>query len=358
MKQTETVFPTVFVDCVTGLNRYTGAMPHSTPTLPDATLTVAPMMAWTDRHCRTLHRLFAPRALLFTEMVTAHALLFGDAEKLLQHSQGEHPVALQLGGSDPEALAQATRLGAAAGFDEINLNVGCPSDRVQRGRFGACLMLEPRLVADCVAAMQEASPVPVTVKCRLGVDDQDSDALLHAFIAPLAEYGMPRLYLHARKAILKGLSPAQNRHIPPLQYPRVYAAQAAFPELSIIINGGITSVDEVTAHLRHVPGVMLGRAAYQNPGLLYDLEQALQGRAGTAGTDTKTHIIGQYRRYAAQELAQGTRLADLCRPLLGIFHAVPGARNYRRILSDSQRLKANRIELLDEALAALTVQAA
>ncbi|MFK7915033.1 MAG: tRNA dihydrouridine(20/20a) synthase DusA [Pseudomonadales bacterium] len=336
-------------------------MPHTAPNLPDATITVAPMMAWTDRHCRTLHRLFAPRALLFTEMVTAHALLFGDPEKLLRHSADEHPVALQLGGSDPDALAQACRLGAAAGFDEINLNVGCPSDRVQRGRFGACLMLEPQLVADCVIAMQEASPVPVTVKCRLGVDDQDSDALLHQFIAPLAAAGMPRLYLHARKAILKGLSPAQNRHIPPLQYDRVYTAQSAFPQLPIIINGGIASVSQVQAQLQRVPGVMLGRAAYQNPGLLYDLEQALYGvdqTPTTAGTDVKSQIVGQYRAYAARELAAGTRLGDLCRPLLGIFHAVPGARIYRRILSDSSRLKANRIELLDDALAALTVQAA
>lgn len=329
--------------------------------LPDATITVAPMMAWTDRHCRTLHRLFAPSVLLFTEMVTAHALLYGDHQKLLRYNASEHPVALQLGGSDPEALAAATRLGAEAGFDEINLNVGCPSDRVQRGRFGACLMLEPALVADCLTAMREASPVAVTVKCRLGVDDQDTDVLLAAFIGALLDAGLPRLYLHARKAILKGLSPAQNRQVPPLQYDRVYAMQRRFPQLPIIINGGITTVTEALAQLEQVPGVMLGRAAYQNPGLLHDLEQAVSNRTPSLVPIDSVHkarVVRQYRDYVEQELAQGTRLADLCRPLLGIYHAVPGARSYRRILSDSSRLKANRIELLDDALAALHLKAA
>ncbi|MEM1231976.1 MAG: tRNA dihydrouridine(20/20a) synthase DusA [Pseudomonadota bacterium] len=339
--------------------------------LPDATLCVAPMMAWTDRHCRTLHRLLSPRALLFTEMVTANALLHGDPEHLLRHGAHEHPVALQLGGSDPADLARAAQLGAAAGFQELNLNVGCPSDRVQRGRFGACLMREPALVADCIAAMMAATPLPVTVKCRLGVDELDNDEWLSAFIEALLAVGLPRLYLHARKAILKGLSPAQNRHIPPLQYERVYRMKAQFPTLPIIINGGIDSVAATRAHLAQVDGVMIGRAAFQHPALLaaieHDLatvdasETTLPGPGGAAATgatvrltqDELLAVLQEYRSYAIQELAQDIRLADLTRPLLGLFHAVPGARRYRRLLSDSARLKTGHIEVLDEACSAI-----
>lgn len=343
------------------------AMPISrqdNPPLPDATICVAPMMAWTDRHCRTLHRLLSPRALLFTEMVTANALRHGDPAHLLRHSAHEYPVALQLGGSEPDALAEAAVLGAEAGFQEVNLNVGCPSDRVQRGRFGACLMREPALVAECVQAMLAASPLPVTVKCRLGVDELDNDEWLGQFIEAQQGAGMARLYLHARKAILKGLSPAQNRHIPPLQYDRVYAMKARFPDLPIIINGGIDAVAATLEHLQHVDGVMIGRAAFQQPALLAAIEHQLSLSAtdtAVPGADSIARlerpalldVLSRYRVYAERELAQGTRLGDLTRPLLGLFHAVPGARRYRQLLSDSRRLKRNHIEVIDEALAAL-----
>jgi tRNA-dihydrouridine synthase A len=331
--------------------------------LPDATICVAPMMAWTDRHCRTLHRLLSPRALLFTEMVTANALQHGDPEYLLRHGAHEYPVALQLGGSEPEALAASAVLGAQAGFQEINLNVGCPSDRVQRGRFGACLMREPELVADCVRAMLEAIPLPVTVKCRLGVDELDNDEWLGHFIESQQAAGMSRLYLHARKAILKGLSPAQNRQVPPLQYDRVYAMKARFPDLPIIINGGIDSVPATLAHLQHVDGVMIGRAAFQHPALLAAIEAQLAAAPAAEAALPEApprldaadllDVLSRYRSYAEQQLAQGTRLGDLTRPLLGLFHAVPGARRYRQLLSDSTRLKRGQIEVIDEALQAL-----
>ncbi|MGI9326207.1 MAG: tRNA dihydrouridine(20/20a) synthase DusA [Pseudomonadales bacterium] len=319
--------------------------------LPDASLCVAPMMAWTDRHCRYLHRLFAPHALLFTEMVTAHALLHGDARKLLQYNPEEHPVALQLGGSEPDSLAAAALLAADAGYDEINLNVGCPSDRVQRGRFGACLMREPELVARCLRAMQDAVQVPVTVKCRLGVDELDSDAELSNFIGILRDAGLPRLYLHARKAILSGLSPAQNRQIPPLQYERVYTMAQQFPSLPIVVNGGIACAEDAMEHLTHVEGVMIGRAAYQNPTLLAELSTRLhkQGRP----SPTAHQVIELYRTYVVNQLADGVRLGDLCRPLLGVYHAVPGARQFRRILSNATRLRANDPKLLDDALNAV-----
>ena len=245
---------------------------------------VAPMMDWTDRHCRFFHRLLTGRARLYTEMVTAEAILHGDRQRLLAFNAEEHPVALQLGGSDPARLAQAATIGEGFGYDEINLNVGCPSDRVQEGRFGACLMAEPDLVARCVAAMRTRVAVPVTVKCRIGIDDQDSEADLERFVSAVANAGCKTFIVHARKAWLEGLSPKENREVPPLDYGRVYRLKAAHPELEIILNGGIGSLEEAATHLAHVDGVALGRAAYQNPYLLAEVDGRLFGD-DAAGAD-------------------------------------------------------------------------
>jgi tRNA-dihydrouridine synthase A len=317
-------------------------------------LCVAPMMAWTDRHCRYLHRLAAPRALLFTEMITAAALLHGPRERLLRYDPTEHPVALQLGGSDPAALAEAARLGGAAGYDEIKLNVGCPSPRVREGRFGACLMLEPSLVADCIAAMRGAVDVPVTIKCRLGVDDADSDALLDRFIETTAAAGCRVYYVHARKALLNGLSPAQNRAVPPLQYARAYRLRERFPELRFVLNGGIGAIQAVREHLDRLHGVMIGRAAYQDPVMLSQLHAAVFGGPAVDGWT----LMRGYLAHVERELALGTPLHDMTRHALGVFAGAPGARRYRRILSDTPRLKTNDVTVLEEALAALSVRAA
>jgi tRNA-dihydrouridine synthase A len=304
------------------------------------------MMAWTDRHCRYLHRLMAPRALLFTEMVTAAALHHGDPASRLRFDPAEHPVALQLGGSDPVLLADAAALAERAGFDEVNLNVGCPSPRVQRGRFGACLMLEPELVRDCVAAMRERVAVAVTVKCRLGVDEADSDRLVDRFVTTVADASCTTFYLHARKALLAGLSPAQNRSVPPLQHERVYALKRRFPELEIIINGGIADPHTLTPHLQAVDGVMIGRAAYHAPMTL----AAMHARVFDTVEPDRFSIMAGYRRYMVSELARGTRLADLSRPVLGLFGGLPGARRFRRTLSDAKALARNDIGLVDQAL--------
>ncbi len=333
------------------------------PVPPNRTLCVAPMMAWTDRHCRYLHRLAAPDALLFTEMITTGALLHGPAGQLLAFDASEHPVALQLGGSDPGALAAASVMGAEAGFDEINLNVGCPSPRVQKGCFGASLMREPELVGHCIAAMANAVSVPVTVKCRLGVDDDDSEAFLDRFVSSVADAGGCRtFYVHARKAYLNGLSPAENRTVPPLLYPRAYALKARHPTLEIVVNGGIRAVAELPQHLAAVDGVMIGRAAYQKPLLLADMNDFLFRRPGApeataADAERASSIMGRYRQHMVRELEAGCRLADLTRPLLGLFAGQPGARRFRRTLSDAARLKSNDIALLDEALAALDAAA-
>lgn len=288
------------------------------------------MLDWTDRHCRYFHRLLAPHARLYTEMVTSAALVRGHALHLLEHSDEERPLALQLGGSDPVELAAAARLGAAAGYDEINLNVGCPSDRVQSGRFGACLMREPALVADCVRAMRGAVDVPVTVKCRLGVDDQDAYADLQRFTEAVLEAGVRTLLVHARKAWLQGLSPKENREIPPLDHARVYRLKREFPELVVVINGGIGTVDEARAHLAQVDGVMIGRAAYHDPYFLARLEQALYGTPPPA----REAVLDRLRPYAQAELARGTALAHITRHVLGLYHGEPGARAFRRALSE------------------------
>jgi tRNA-dihydrouridine synthase A len=308
------------------------------------------MMDWTDRHCRVLHRMLTREALLYTEMLTTGAVLHGDRARLLAFDPVEHPVALQLGGSDPSDLAAAARLGEAEGYDEINLNVGCPSDRVQSGRFGACLMREPNLVADCMAAMAAAVAVPVTVKCRIGVDDQDPEESLFALVDACAAAGVRTFVVHARKALLKGLSPKENRDVPPLNYPLVYRLKAERPNLTIVINGGIGSLDEAQAHLGHVDGVMLGRAAYHTPAILGEADKRLFG--GEADVDP-AEAVERFRPYMARELAKGTHLAAMTRHMLGLFHGRPGARSWRRILTvDGVRPGAG-LEVVDAALAAV-----
>jgi tRNA-dihydrouridine synthase A len=314
---------------------------------------VAPMMDWTDRHCRYFHRLLSPRARLYTEMVTSAALVRGKQLRLLEHSQQEHPVALQLGGSDPQELAQAARFGAETGYDEINLNVGCPSDRVQAGRFGACLMLEPALVGDCVKAMRDAVSVPVTVKCRIGVDDQDDYAGLQHFTETMLEAGVEVLTVHARKAWLQGLSPKENREIPPLDYQRVYRLKREFPQLVVVINGGITTVAEVQQHLTQLDGVMLGRAAYHDPYLLAQVEAALHGEPLPQRDD----VLRRMRPYVEAELARGTALKHISRHLLGLYQGEPGARAFRRTISEGAHLPGAGWGLIEEALAPCSVAA-
>ncbi|GAB3030032.1 tRNA dihydrouridine(20/20a) synthase DusA [Oleiagrimonas citrea] len=312
-------------------------------------LSVAPMMDWTDRHCRYFHRLLSPHARLYTEMVTAAALVHGNRLHLLEHNQEEHPVALQLGGSEPDELAQAARHGAEAGYDEINLNVGCPSDRVQSGRFGACLMLEPKRVADCVRAMRETVSVPVTVKCRIGVDDQDSEADLQRFTECMVDAGVEILIVHARKAWLQGLSPKENREVPPLDYGRVYRLREAFPQLSIIINGGIVDVDATVTHLQHVDGVMLGRAAYQHPWILAELDARLWGTP----LPDRVELLRRMRPYAEAEMARGGQLKHIVRHMLGLFHGAPGARRFRRVLSEGVHRPEADWALVEKAISAL-----
>ncbi|SFS08479.1 tRNA-dihydrouridine synthase A [Dyella sp. OK004] len=314
---------------------------------------VAPMMDWTDRHCRYFHRLLSPRARLYTEMVTSAALVRGKQLRLLEHSQQEHPVALQLGGSEPKELAEAARLGAEAGYDEINLNVGCPSDRVQSGKFGACLMREPALVGDCVKAMRDAVDVLVTVKCRIGVDDQDDYAGLQHFTETMIAAGIEILAVHARKAWLQGLSPKENREIPPLDYERVYRLKREFPHLTVIINGGITTVEQVQAHLAQVDGVMLGRAAYHDPYLLARVEAALYGEP----LPERDEVLRHMRPYIEAELARGTSLKHISRHLLGLYQGEPGARGFRRLISEGAHLPGAGWDLIEQAMAPRRVAA-
>ena len=308
------------------------------------------MMDWTDRHCRMLHRQLSRRALLYTEMLTTGAVLHGDRARLLAFDPAEHPVALQLGGSEPADLAAAARIGEAEGYREINLNVGCPSDRVQSGRFGACLMREPELVADCMAAISAAVSVPATVKCRIGVDDQDPEASLFTLVDLCAQAGVRRFIVHARKAWLKGLSPKENRDVPPLDYPLVWRLKRERPELAIDINGGIADLAEAELHLQHVDGVMLGRAAYHTPGLLGEVD----GRIFGAGEPVNAaEAIERYRPYVERELARGAHLAAMTRHMLGLFHGQPGARTWRRILTVEGVRPGAGLEVIDRALAAV-----
>jgi tRNA-dihydrouridine synthase A len=288
------------------------------------------MMDWTDRHCRHLHRLLTRRALLFTEMVTSAAIVHGPRERLLGFADAEHPVAVQLGGSDPRELAEATRIATEFGYDEINLNVGCPSDRVQSGRFGACLMAEPDLVAECVRAMREATDRPVTVKCRIGIDEQDIEAPLDRFAGLMVDAGVEALYVHARKAWLKGLSPKENREIPPLNYDRVYRLAARLP-VPVMINGGIKSLKDAEGHLSAVSGIMLGRLAYHEPMLLSLVDERFFGEP-TRRVDLRG-IMHAMADYAEAELSKGTRLNNITRHMLGLANARAGARSFRQILS-------------------------
>jgi tRNA-dihydrouridine synthase A len=306
------------------------------------------MMDWTDRHCRVLHRQLTSRALLYTEMLTTGAILHGDRARLLGFDALEHPVALQLGGSDPADLIEAARIGEAEGYDEINLNVGCPSDRVQSGRFGACLMREPELVAECMAAIAAAVKVPATVKCRIGVDDQDPEESLFRLVDLCAKVGVSQFVVHARKALLKGLSPKENRDVPPLNYPLVYRLKRERPDLTIVINGGVGSLEEAEKHLAHVDGVMLGRAAYHTPALLGDVDQRLFGAESVV---TAVEAVERYKPYIARELARGTHLAAMTRHMLGLFHGAPGARAWRRILTIEGVKTGAGIEVIDAALA-------
>jgi tRNA-dihydrouridine synthase A len=316
-------------------------------------LCVAPMMDWTDMHCRYFHRLLGPNARLYTEMVTAAALAHGDRGRLLAHNPEEHPVALQLGGADPVELAQAARYGEQAGYDEINLNVGCPSDRVQSGRFGACLMREPALVADCVRAMREAVRVPVTVKCRIGVDDQDEDVDLFGFASRMLDAGVRVLVVHARKAWLRGLSPKQNREVPPLNYARVYRLKREFPDLTVVINGGIDGLDAVHAHLRHVDGVMLGRLAYHAPYALACIDAALAGAAPPSREEVMLHMRG----YIERQCAGGVRLSAVTRHVLGLYHGEAGGKAFRRVLSERAHAVDAGWEAVEAALGEVRLQA-
>lgn len=310
------------------------------------------MMDWTDRHCRSLHRTLSSRVLLYTEMVTSGAVVHGDRQKLLGYDPDQHPVAIQLGGSDPAELAQAARIAEDFGYDEVNLNVGCPSDRVQSGRFGACLMREPALVAECMAAIRNAVKVPATVKCRIGVDDQDPEESLFALVDACASAGIEAFVVHARKAWLQGLSPKENRDIPPLDYELVYRLKRERPGLTIAINGGVPSVDAALEHLANgVDGVMLGRAAYHEAALLGEVDRRVFGM-DVEDVDSFT-AVERYRPYLARELAAGTHLAAMSRHMLGLFHGLPGARAWRRILTVEGVKPGADLEVIDRALDAV-----
>jgi tRNA-dihydrouridine synthase A len=307
------------------------------------------MMDCTDRHDRYFLRLIAPHVLLYSEMITAQALIHGDPQYLLAFDPFEHPVALQLGGNNPLQLAHCAKLGAEFGYDEINLNVGCPSDRVKSGQFGACLMLQPTLVAECVSAMREVVKVPVTVKCRIGVDDHDSYEELQQFIATLSAAGCSVFIIHARKAWLNGLSPKQNREIPPLKYDVVYQIKRDFPNLTIIVNGGIKSSSEIATHLQYTDGVMIGREAYANPYFLAEIEQHFYGVDDTALT-ARREIMQNYIPYIEQQLANNTKLSHITRHILGLFQGQAGARAWRRHISENAHKPGANVEILQEAL--------
>jgi len=322
------------------------------------TLSVAPMMDWTDRHCRYFHRLLTRRTLLYTEMVTTGALIHGDAARHLAFDPAEHPVALQLGGSDPGELAACTRLAAEWGYDEVNLNIGCPSDRVQSGRFGACLMAEPALVGDCLAAMIEATTTwaaktgasgpSVTAKCRLGIDAQAPEETLPAFLETVRAAGCRTVIIHARKAWLQGLSPKENRHVPPLDYALVYRMKLAFPDLTFVLNGGVPDLAAAQTHLAHVDGVMLGRAAYQSPWLLAEADRQIFGEAGEG--PSRENVIEALIPYVERRLAAGDRLASITRHILGLYQGRPGARLFRRHLSEHATTPEAGPEVLREAV--------
>jgi tRNA-dihydrouridine synthase A len=329
-------------------------MPELPAVQTRSSVSVAPMMDWTDRHCRYFLRLLTPRAMLYTEMVTAAAIHHGDYETILAYHESEHPLALQVGGSDPALMTEAARRGAEFGYDEININVGCPSDRVQSGQFGACLMATPERVADCLRAMQDAVDIPVTVKTRIGIDDRDSYEFLKRFVYTLRDAGCRRFIVHARIAILDGLSPKENRSVPPLKYERVYRLKEEFPELDIVLNGGVTSVEQVDEILAHVDGVMIGRQAYHDPYLLARLESHFDPEWSAPDRQT---VVEQMLPYIEHELSAGERLGRITRHMLGLFTGQPGARAWRRHLSENSFREGAGTEVLVEALRRMPVAA-
>jgi tRNA-dihydrouridine synthase A len=314
------------------------------------TIAVAPMMDWTDRHCRFFHRGLTRRALLYTEMVTAEAVIRGDRARLIGFDAEEHPLALQLGGSEPGRLAEAARIGTDFGYDEVNLNVGCPSDRVQSGTFGACLMREPALVGDCVAAMKAAVKIPVTVKCRVGVDEQDTEEALDELADAVLAAGADAVWVHARKAWLSGLSPKENRDVPPLDYPRVYRLRARLPHVFVGINGGVRDLDEARAHLGAVDGVMLGRAAYQHPAILAEVDRMLGDEAEPPSLEA---VAERMIPYAEAHCAAGGRVSNVTRHMIGLFQGRPGARRWRQILTEEGTRPGAGADVIRRALAAV-----
>ncbi|MDT8870034.1 tRNA dihydrouridine(20/20a) synthase DusA [Vibrio fluvialis] len=317
-------------------------------------LSVAPMLDWTDRHCRYFHRLLSSQTLLYTEMVTTGAIIHGKGD-FLAYNEEEHPVALQLGGSNPADLARCAKLAQERGYDEINLNVGCPSDRVQNGRFGACLMAEPDLVARCVSAMKEVVDIPVTVKTRIGIDDQDSYEFLTNFVTLVSEKGgCEQFTIHARKAWLSGLSPKENREIPPLDYPRAYQLKQDFPHLTIAVNGGVKTLAEAKEHLQHLDGVMIGREAYQSPYLLAEVDQQIFGL--DTPVKKRSQVVQEMYPYIEQQLAQGSYLGHITRHMLGLFQNMPGARQWRRHISENAHKAGAGIEVVEQALAKIPYQ--
>ncbi|MEZ8306607.1 tRNA dihydrouridine(20/20a) synthase DusA [Vibrio splendidus] len=312
-------------------------------------LSVAPMLDWTDRHCRYFHRLLSQQTLLYTEMITTGAILHGKGD-FLEYNEQEHPLALQLGGSNPVDLAACAKLAGERGYDEINLNVGCPSDRVQNGRFGACLMAEPELVADCVSAMKEVTDIPITVKTRIGIDDQDSYEFLTKFVSTVSEKGgCEQFTIHARKAWLSGLSPKENREIPPLDYDRAYQIKKDFSDLVIAVNGGVTTLEQTKEHLQHLDGVMIGREAYHSPFILAEVDQQI------FGLDTpikkRSQVVEEMYPYIERELSNGASLGHISRHMLGLFQSMPGARQWRRYISENAHKKGAGIEVMQTALA-------
>ncbi|WP_394672243.1 tRNA dihydrouridine(20/20a) synthase DusA [Limnobacter sp.] len=324
-------------------------------TFKPRTLSVAPMIDWTDRHCRRFHRAISRHTWLYTEMITTGALVYGDRNRFLAFNEEEHPVAFQIGGSDPEHLAACAKWIEQAGYDELNLNVGCPSERVQKGSFGACLMAEPDLVADCVKAMRDACSIDVTVKHRIGLDYDESETMLYEFVGKVSEAGCNTFIVHARNAVLKGLSPKENRDIPPLRYEVVKRLKQHFPHLQIILNGGITTVDAIKSHLDWADGCMIGREAYSNPWLLAQFDEII---GQPTDTRTRFNVIDELRAYADQELRKGESIRNITKSWLGLFHGQPGGRLYRQVLSDSTLLKANNWQVVEDALAKMLKHAA
>jgi tRNA-dihydrouridine synthase A len=328
----------------------TSTMPIKTLT-PNRRFTAAPMMDWSDSHCRSFWRLLTKEAVFYSEMITTGAIIHGDRKRFLDFNACEHPLALQLGGSDPKALAECARIAEGWGYNEVNLNCGCPSDRVQNNMIGACLMAEPQLVAECISAMQAAVKIPVTIKHRIGIDDMEDYAGLINFVSTVAETGCKTFIVHARKAWLKGLSPKENREVPPLQYDKVVQLKKDYPALEIIINGGITNLDQSLHLLKEVDGVMLGREIYSNPYLLAEVDQKIYGLK--TAIPTRKEVMESFKEYAEEQIQKGVRLSYMTRHILGLYHGTPGARKFRRVISEQAHKPNAGIEVLEQALLAL-----